>query len=92
MNVIVVDWRVGAAGPNYHNAAQNTRVTARKLSEFLEESQLDQSKVHCIGHSLGAHVCGFAGKIKKFKRISGLDPAGPEFSGKIHRLNSTDAE
>ena len=41
---------------------------------------------------LGAHVCGFAGKINKFKRISGLDPAGPEFWGKIDRLNATDAE
>lgn len=35
--------------------------------------------LYCIGHSLGAHVCGQAGNDFKFNRISGLDPAGPGF-------------
>ena len=38
---------------------------------------------HCIGHSLGAHICGLSGKLMdeetKWDRISGLDPAGPLF-------------
>ena len=38
---------------------------------------------HCIGHSLGAHICGLTGKLMdeetKWDRISGLDPAGPLF-------------
>ena len=29
-------------------------------------------KIHCIGHSLGAHACGFSGKLVKLGRISGI--------------------
>ena len=46
-------------------------------------------ELHCVGHSLGAQICGFTGKaVKKDQqnnpdtvlgRISGLDPAGPSF-------------
>jgi pancreatic lipase-related protein 1 len=92
VNLIVVDWQKGAASPNYSSASSNTRVTAEKIAKFLNESNIDQTQVYCIGHSLGAHVCGFAGKITKFKRITGLDPAGPSFSGSAHRLNSSHAE
>lgn len=36
---------------------------------------------YCIGHSLGAHICGQAGRAinPPFNRVSGLDPAGPGF-------------
>ena len=42
------------------------------------------ASLHCVGHSLGAHTCGFAGKsLAKLglglQRISALDPAGPLF-------------
>ena len=30
----------------------------------------------CVGHSLGAHVCGFMGKTTTVDRIIGMDPAG----------------
>ena len=56
--------------------------------------------IHCIGHSIGAHVCGLLGKIinaelkVKLTRITGLDPAGPCFKNvaKYYRLDKTDAD
>lgn len=56
-----------------------------------------------VGHSLGAHVAGFAGRAVQdltgglqIARITGLDPAGPLYSefwvGEDNRLNNDDAE
>lgn len=61
------------------------------------------ANVHVVGHSLGAHVAGFAGRAVqnltgglKIARITGLDAAGPLFSefwvGEDNRLNSEDAD
>ena len=46
--------------------------------------------IHCAGHSLGAHACGFLGKHliadaaeRPLDRISGMDPAGPLFCNDV---------
>ncbi|XP_013139006.1 PREDICTED: lipase member H-like [Papilio polytes] len=54
---------------------------------------------HCIGHSLGAHILGYAGEryfvetSENVWRITGLDPAGPCFanSPKEEQLRSGNA-
>lgn len=49
--------------------------------------RIDLEKFHVIGHSVGAHVAGFAGKDiqeltggEKLARITALDAAGPLFT------------
>ncbi|CAB3232374.1 unnamed protein product [Arctia plantaginis] len=61
---------------------------------------LDPAAVHLVGHSLGSHIAGFAGKTvlgltgSRIGRISGLDPAGPCFveMDKSQRLSKNDAD
>ena len=55
---------------------------------------MNPADVHCIGHSLGSHTCGYAGEqVKGLGRITGLDPAEPYFQylPTNVRLDETDA-
>ena len=68
----------------YSQAAANTRLVglevARVVNILQERHRLDPASVHIIGHSLGAHIAGYAGeRIEGLGRISGLDPAEPLF-------------
>ncbi|XP_052058992.1 pancreatic lipase-related protein 2-like [Mytilus californianus] len=98
MNVIIVDWGHGAVPP-YTEAAANTRVVgaqvAKLISVMVAEDQSGMDTFHLIGHSLGAHVAGYAGeRLTHLPRISALDPADPYFQGtdsKV-RLDPTDAD
>lgn len=98
-NIILVDWEDGSkleSGipftnrsiptlPTYERAATNTREVGVQLAQYLKERNIDPNKTELIGHSLGAHVSGFAGaKYKEItgnelNRITGLDPAEPLF-------------
>lgn len=100
-NVIMVDWAKGAAITvniftqfNYEIARRNCRTNGELVADVLKTVQVNGSSVHCIGHSLGAHSCGFIGKAMKLKRISGMDPACPGFnkSTSAQRLDMTDAD
>jgi hypothetical protein len=92
-NVISVDWKSDASGLDYNNVAGRARNIGAELSDFINGASINRLTIHCIGHSLGAHVCGFAGKQGKLARISGLDPAGPLFKGtsSSNRLDKSDA-
>ena len=101
--VLTVDWELGAFPPticgkgvfgaNYDEAAANTRYVGVATERIVR--QLDQVEggafLHCIGHSLGAHTCGFfANAVEKDEsyskakvdRITAMDPAGPSFTSK----------
>ena len=71
---------------DYSKAVANTHCLANVTAQMLAAQTNPSTSFHCIGHSLGAHVCGFfanglqkAGR-QKVKRISGLDPAGIDWT------------
>jgi len=85
-NMITVDWNAGAATPNYvaaRNAVGPTGVFVGRFIEFcVNHGYMQYENVHVIGHSLGGHAAGHAGKIFNPPRIHcimSLDPAGPLF-------------
>ncbi|XP_046476732.1 inactive pancreatic lipase-related protein 1 isoform X1 [Neodiprion pinetum] len=102
-NVVVVNWLTGA-GPPYTQAVANTRLvgamTARLAAQFIKIGSFEPSRVHVIGHSLGAHTAGYVGYNLRVRyglnlgRITGLDPAEPHFSNTspMVRLDPTDAD
>ncbi|XP_036059337.1 lipase member I [Onychomys torridus] len=99
VNLIVVDWNQGATTLIYNRAVKNTRIVAKYLSESIQNllnHGVSLDNFHLIGMSLGAHISGFVGKLfnGQLGRITGLDPAGPRFSGKPSdsRLDYTDAK
>jgi len=103
-NVILVDWKTAAKGPNYYQAAANTRVVGAMIAKLIQDLRFNTGAsfldFHLIGHSLGAQIMGTVGKeIQRLEydnigRISALDPAGPAFESydMYVRVDKTDAE
>lgn len=104
VNVIAVDWSVGARLPYYIQGAVNTELVGAEMAlmfYFIKDKLgILEKDLHCIGFSLGAQVMGFVGKrmIKmrgtKPGRMTGLDPAAPLFEnygGSVH-LSKEDAD
>jgi Ca2+-binding RTX toxin-like protein len=98
-NIILVDWEDGARNPLYLPSVGKTDVVGNQLAAYLRNSGVDPNYTNIIGHSLGAHIAGFAGSAyrqstgRSISQIVGLDPAGPAFEGKPakDRLDPTDA-
>ncbi|ESO92407.1 hypothetical protein LOTGIDRAFT_216931 [Lottia gigantea] len=97
-NVINIDWGSGSLPP-YTQATANTRVVgavvARLIKYLQKELGAKPETFHLIGHSLGAHICGYAGdRTPHLGRITGLDPADPyfQYTDRTVRLDETDAQ
>ncbi|XP_011187982.1 phospholipase A1 VesT1.02-like [Zeugodacus cucurbitae] len=98
-NVIIVDWE-RARSVDYASSVLAVPKVGEKVASMINYlvdihgMSLDETEV--IGHSLGAHVAGYAGKNIKnglLHAIVGLDPALPLFSydKPNKRLNANDA-
>ncbi|CAH2050165.1 unnamed protein product, partial [Iphiclides podalirius] len=90
-NVIVVDWN-RLANSNYNTAAAGVPNVGQHLGNFLvwliNTGGGNWNNVHLVGFSLGAHVVGNAGRTAggRASRVTGLDPAGPLWSGNGNAL------
>jgi len=96
-NVVLVDWGSGSLAL-YGQATANTRVVGAMIAQLITFMQnktgARPEDMHIIGHSLGAHVSGYAGeRLRYLGRITGMDPAEPYFqdTDKVVRLDPTDA-
>lgn len=102
--IMYVNWEDHGANRFYLWDAADAAVKLN-ISNLLEGINPHKSKVHCIGHSLGAHACGAV--CRQYRsihnvnctRIVGLDPAGPWFKSdspsvpiRSARLSYTDAD
>ncbi|XP_055845363.1 phospholipase A1 VesT1.02-like [Episyrphus balteatus] len=99
-NVISVDWSDKADRYNYVSAAGAVSEIGQRVAHLIEflrdEGNVKNEDLIVIGHSLGAHVAGFAGKTiegEQIHTIIGLDTAFPLFKYDKcdERLCSTDA-
>lgn len=93
----MVDWGKLSLPPCYPATVHNTKTAAKCTAEFLtylRNNGVSIDRTTCVGHSLGAHVCGIMSNYLLFRmhRIIGLDPARPLIrSGSMNRLDSGDA-
>ncbi|KAK9738376.1 Lipase [Popillia japonica] len=98
-NVFTVDYQPIARFPCYLSALSNTRLVgqcAAQLYAYIMDLGGRAEKTMCVGHSLGAHICGMMSNhlTKKQHRIIGLDPARPlisRFATREFRLTTEDA-
>ena len=73
--MIVLDWP--SRNPYYPKPATRTRsvgrLTAVMMKKLVDDGGASYDNIWCIGHSLGSHVCGHAGRSTpdKIGRITG---------------------
>ncbi|XP_039948846.1 pancreatic triacylglycerol lipase-like [Bactrocera tryoni] len=98
-NVIIVDW-ARARSVDYATSVVAVPKVGKKVASMInylvENFGMSLEETEVIGHSLGAHIAGYAGKNTKnglLHAIVGLDPALPLFSYNKpnKRLNANDA-
>jgi len=100
VQVVQIEWGYGASGIWYPQCASNAQVAGACAGHvatlFHERFGAPWESMSCVGHSLGAHTCGYMGKATQGQlgRVSGIDPAGPWFTDEDPRvrIDATDSQ
>lgn len=106
VNVLIVDWGKAAKRNLFEYATAKYHVPlvgkyVGKFIEWLSENYNENiaelaNRTTIVGHSLGAHIAGYAGTYLNgtLDTIVGLDPASTRFfyDVPVNRLNTTDAQ
>lgn len=92
-NVICVDWRQYSTDLSYAGAKLRAKHIAKDIACVLKKITYNMTvgvhDLHLIGHSMGAHITGFVGKIlndPRVPRITGKSTTIPG-KGKADELN-----
>ncbi|KAG4068122.1 hypothetical protein HA402_001547 [Bradysia odoriphaga] len=99
-NVVMVSWTRLTYYPCYLSALSNTKLVgqcAAQVYAFLTHHGQDNKQITCVGHSLGAHICGMVTThlTTRQHKIIGLDPAKPLIerqAPRSYRLTRDDAD
>lgn len=87
-NVIVVDWSELALGSLYV-ATQNSHKVSRRLAKLLVQLEtighIKPELIHCIGHSIGLHICGKAAREAFPDPITRIS-SSEVYSGKVKKM------
>ncbi|KAL4704440.1 hypothetical protein ACJJTC_014372 [Scirpophaga incertulas] len=95
--LIIVDHSVYTTGnggrvKSYERSVSFAYYIGKALGKFLADlrkNKFPSKNIHCVGHSLGSQILGYAGVTyynmtsEKISRITGIDPAGPCFSNAL---------
>jgi hypothetical protein len=60
---MIVYWKSSSFISDYKSSFQSlvftTNLIGLDLTDYIQNNlKIDANKIHCIGHSLGAHACG----------------------------------
>lgn len=97
VNLIVLDWNAGAGSINYATAVANTITCGESLARFISwlnaATGASPFQYHLVGHSLGAHLIGVAGRNLggQLAYLTGLEAALPGFITNDDRFRPDDA-
>lgn len=74
-NIVEVNWSQPSKNLNYYTASQKTKEVGSHIANFImmleKAGGASLKKIKLVGHSLGAHAAGIAGKL---------------LSGKLHSI------
>lgn len=75
--MICVDWKEYSTSVSYNTAKQRAKYIGKDIAKVLKKITNNMTKevekIHLIGHSMGAHIVGFTGRIltNRIPRITG---------------------
>jgi pancreatic triacylglycerol lipase len=83
--VVIVDWRGLNSNLNYNNVAKNIvpEIAEDLTKELIYIQSRRNGKIELVGHSLGAHIAGQAGRLFKLYTGKKID----SIIGKVVRIN-----